>query len=92
MSLSLGLDLAGAALDEGVARRSLSDDLVLVGGAQVELPVRSDGPRRLGVVTQHSQDGIEDGHEVLFQRADARRQLTGFLASLAEGAPTVVEL
>jgi hypothetical protein len=91
-ALSLGLDLAGPALDEGIAARSFSDDLALVGGARHDLPVRGGASGRLGVVTQLPEDGIEDGHEVLFQRDDARRQLTHFLESLADGDPVLVGL
>jgi hypothetical protein len=90
-ALSLGLDQAGAALDEGIAERSLAADLALVGGARHALPVAGSPSVRLGVVTQHPEDGIEDGHEVLFQRAAARGQLVEFLRSLVEGTPVVVD-
>jgi len=88
LALSLGLELAGPALDEGLPWRSAADDLALLGGGRRGLPVEmSERPR---VLTQHLPDGIEDGHEVLFQRADARRQLRCFLESLHSGRPRLV--
>jgi hypothetical protein len=41
------------------------------------------------VLTQHREDGVEDGHEVVFQTETARRQYRCFLESLARGAPAV---
>ena len=41
-------------------------------------------------IDHHPEDGIEDGHEVLFQRVEARRQLRAFLETLAEGRPAVI--
>jgi len=87
--LGLGLDLAGEPLDGGLGWRTAAEDLALGGGTVRGLPVRPDGGGRLRVVTQHPPDGIEDGHEVLFQQPAARRQLRCFLASLATGEPTL---
>ncbi len=89
MALSLRLDAAGPMLDADIATRSLERDLALVGRERRSLPARRDESGRLRVVTHFSEDGIEDGHEVLFQRSDARRRLSRFLASLADGAPVV---
>jgi len=91
-ALSLGLDLAGEPLDEGVGARSIIDDLALVGGRERPLPAECDASGRLRVVTQLPDDGIEDGHEVLYQRAEARLQLRRFLETLAEGDPVLVGL
>ena len=41
------------------------------------------------LVVQLEEDGIEDGHEVMWQRADARQLVTCFLRTFARGAPTV---
>jgi len=42
-------------------------------------------------VVQHDEDGVEDGHEVVFQRPEPPRQYRCFLQSLgASAAPTVV--
>lgn len=88
LAMSLGLDLAGRALDEDLGYRAALSDLALTGGTQRTLP--TDSGSRPRFLTQHASDGIEDGHEVLFQRADARHQLRCFLASLREGRPRLV--
>lgn len=88
LAMSLGLDLAGTPLDESQPTRSALDDLALVGGAHRDLPASLD--ERSRVLTQHPPDGIEDGHEVLFQRPDARRQLRCYLRSLRDGRPRLV--
>src|SRR5690606_2111009 len=76
-SLALGLDLAGPALDTADDPR-LADQLALepllplVGRTAVPLPAAANvtlagGGGATAVVTQHAEDGIEDGHEVMFQ-------------------------
>ncbi|MCB9598597.1 MAG: hypothetical protein H6719_38130 [Sandaracinaceae bacterium] len=89
LTLGLGLDLAGEPLDEALGPRPAAVDLALGGGVTRALPAGPDARGRVRVVTQHPDDGIEDGHEVLFQQPAARRQLRCFLASLAAGAPSV---
>jgi hypothetical protein len=95
-SLSLGLDLAGEPLDDdGDERLSgflpLEPLLAFSGRARVGFPVTGNvaGPSRTAIVVQHAEDGLEDGHEIAFQSADARRQVRCFLRSLAGGVPTV---
>ncbi|MEZ4248730.1 MAG: hypothetical protein R3B99_10865 [Polyangiales bacterium] len=96
-SLSSGLDLAGEALDETVdevaVHTPLSTLLPLVGGRVVALPAsdtRDVGVTR--VVTQHPEDGVEDGHEVVFQTERPKAQYRCFLADFAEDrAPAVVD-
>lgn len=39
-----------------------------------------------GGVIQHAADGIEDGHEVMYQTPEARAEARCFLRSLAQGA------
>jgi len=83
LSLALGLDLAGGT--------PLSDRLDLTGGEQLSLPAsgnRHDGDVT-AVVVQHPEDGIEDGHEVVFQTAAPRLQYRCFLESLGAGVPRV---
>jgi hypothetical protein len=88
VAMSLALDLAGDALDDDLRGRGALDDIALTGGGLRTLPVDlAVHPR---VVVQHAADGIEDGHEILFQRDDARRELRCFLASLSAGAPRLV--
>jgi pimeloyl-ACP methyl ester carboxylesterase len=93
LSLALEVDLGGPALDETLAQYApLGPALDLAGAARVALP--ASGNRGDGAVTafvvQHLEDGIEDGHEVVFQRAEPQRQYRCFLASLAQGVPRVV--
>lgn len=92
LNLSLELDLAGDALDEAYPEyRAYIADEALGARAQPAYPVQGNG--RGGatrVLAQHAEDGIEDGHEVLFQRPDAQRQLRCFLETFARGTPIVV--
>lgn len=94
-SLSLGLDLAGPALDEGDPRldafASLESVLELVGGRALDLPLWGNGPRGgTRVVVQQLEDGIEDGHEVVFQTEPPKHQLRCFLESHRAGEAVVV--
>jgi len=90
MALSLDLDLAGEALDEALPYSSLTEELPLIGGDVHPTPMSVGTDGRTRVVTQLPEDGVEDGHEILFQRADARHQLRCFLETLAAGTPTLV--
>jgi hypothetical protein len=99
-SLSFGLDLAGTELDTEADPR-LDDELPvgpllpLTGRATIGLPAAfnvmlDDGRHATAVVTQHLEDGIEDGHEVLFQTDVPKHEYQCFLASwLATGTPSV---
>jgi hypothetical protein len=100
MSLSLGLDLAGPALDAGMPalpqfEPRFLDVAPLAGGRAIVLPA---GGNRIGpsgapysaVLVQHPEDGIEDGHEVAWQVAAAKDQWKGFLATLAQSGLPVV--
>ena len=42
------------------------------------------------VVVQHPEDGVEDGHEVVFQTEPPKHQYRCFLASFAAGRTPVV--
>lgn len=93
-SLSLGLDLAGEALDEDTPEiatfPTLAARLPFSGRARVALPARANiDPETTAVVVQAREDGVEDGHEVIFQTEGPKRQYRCFLASFAAGAPTV---
>jgi pimeloyl-ACP methyl ester carboxylesterase len=97
-SLSLGLDLAGGSLDDTGDPRldgqtPLAPMLPLVGRGAIELPVSGniDG-EATAVVVQHEEDGVEDGHEVVFQTEAPKHQYQCFLSSwLDGGAPVVPE-
>jgi hypothetical protein len=83
LSLPLGLTLGGDAIeDQEPESAAFTPYLAMDPWAdppQAELPLDGDGGR-LAVLVQHREDGIEDGHEVAFQRGDARRQIRCFLA------------
>lgn len=98
MSLSLGLDLAGPALDAdhpvAGAFPSLLSQIDLVGHGQIALPAAANlavpgHPPVTGVVVQHPEDGVEDGHEVFFQTDAPKRQYECFLRGLRTGRPVV---
>jgi len=100
-SLSIGLDQAGTPLDDPTSDERIADQsalaplLPLVGRAAVSLPASGNvqpagGDPVTAVVVQHLEDGVEDGHEVVFQTDGAKHQYQCFLASwLADGIPTV---
>lgn len=95
MSLSLGLDLAGESFD-GVlqtglpAQTPLAEVLGLVGRKKIPLPASGNLPGSItGVVVQHPEDQIEDGHEIAYQSPVARREFRCFLESFARGTPRV---
>jgi len=97
-SLSLGLDLAGPALDDPAnpalaGQTSIVGVLPLSGRGQIPYPASCNivvGQSCVtGVLAQHPGDGIEDGHEVVFQTEPPKRQYRCFLKSLLTGAPTV---
>lgn len=94
LSVALGLDLAGGSLDGSVADRfaPLSSVLDLGGGEALTLPVQGnarDGAAT-AVIVQHDEDGVEDGHEVVFQRPEPRAQYRCFLETLGGDAPPTV--
>jgi hypothetical protein len=95
MSLAFHLDLGGSALDETDPRLStefdpLGTQLGLVGASQITLPAMANLGAATGVVVQHEQDGIEDGHEVVFQTEPPKAQYRCFLSTMLAGdAPTV---
>ena len=98
-SLSFGLDLAGPALDDPsnpalAGQTSILTLLPLSGRKHISYPASCNimvgGGCVTGVLTQHPGDGIEDGHEVVFQTEPPKHQYRCFLKSLLTGAPTVL--
>lgn len=98
MSLSMGLDLAGDALDaktpEIATMSPIEGVLGLGAGKKIGLPASLNittpsGAKVTAVLTQHAEDGIEDGHEVVFQTDAPKREYRCFLEGLKSGAPIV---
>jgi hypothetical protein len=99
-SLSIGLDLGGPELDTETDPR-LADELAigpllaLDARAQTTLPLAAnvrlaDGRTATAALTQHPEDGVLDGHEVVFQTDPPKHEYQCFLASwLATGVPSV---
>ncbi|MGH7298402.1 MAG: alpha/beta hydrolase family protein [Polyangiaceae bacterium] len=98
-SLSLGLDLAGPPLDAsssellGDAAPTLESVIAYSGRRQLVLPVSGNqGGGLTGVVVQHPSDGIEDGHEMVFQTDPPKREYRCFLQTWAAGQTPLVPL
>jgi pimeloyl-ACP methyl ester carboxylesterase len=100
MSLAMGLDMAGTSHDAanpGLSIfRPLEPLLAFSGRAKIAFPVSANassvsGKTSTAVVTQHPEDGIEDGHEAAFQTEPPKVEYRCFLKSFAAGAPVVVD-
>lgn len=98
MTLALGLDLGGVELDTQNAELRARPELtplatVLPFGGRhaVMLPVSANvAASTTAVVIQHPADGIEDGHEVMFQTEPPKAEYRCFLQSLAKGGAAKV--
>jgi hypothetical protein len=94
-SLSHGLDLAGPALDTqngelaSLMQTPLSSVLSLAGRSTIALPAQGNAAGSTAVVVQHASDGIQDGHEVIFQLDAPKAQYRCFLATWLTGTPRV---
>jgi hypothetical protein len=91
-SAALGLNLAGAAIDDNaeyVDQQRALDILPLVGRGQISLPASNNEPPVTAVLVQHPGDGIEDGHEVIFQTDAPKAQYQCFLKTWLSGTPVV---
>jgi hypothetical protein len=95
-SLSLRLDLAGAAFDASNPELAadgtptLESELPFSNRSEISLPasgnrIASGGARVTAVVVQHPGDGVEDGHEVVFQTDPPKREYRCFLQTWAAG-------
>ncbi len=88
-ALSIGLDLAGDALDDGYGFTTLEEVLPLIGRSTIPLPATANRDGVTAVVVQHPEDGVEDGHEVMFQLPIPKQQYQHLLETLLSGPPTV---
>ena len=93
-SLSYGLDLGGPALDSSApdlaSFASLGERLPMSSGEAIALPAQGNQGGATRVVVQHAEDGIEDGHEIIFQSDAAKAQYRCFLETLGrDEVPTV---
>jgi hypothetical protein len=76
---SLAFELSPA---EPILEPSIVEMSALFGRSPVSLPAND-------VVIQWPEDGIEDGHEIVFTREEPKLQIECFLASLSRGTPEV---
>jgi hypothetical protein len=92
-SLSLGLDMGGAALDNNPAyvdEIQALNVLPLVGRGQIALPTSGNLPGgTTAVLVQNPGDSIEDGHEMVFQTDPPKHEYRCFLQSWLAGVPVV---
>jgi hypothetical protein len=99
MTIATGLDLAGPVLDRSDPRiadfQSITDVLPLRERSALSFPVslnaETSGSPVTAAVTQHIEDGVEDGHEIMWQLPEAHTQVRCFLRSFLVGAPVIVD-
>ncbi len=96
-TLSFGLDFAGTPIDQSTPAladftpiASLLPISAISGRSVIPLPAASTNGNMTEIVTQWASDGIEDGHEIMFQRPEPKYQYRCFLASYAAGGPALV--
>lgn len=95
LSLALGLDLAGEALDENDIEDirdfvPLRAHLPFSEGEPIALPARGNQDGVTAVVVQHARDPVEDGHEVVFQLEEPKSEYRCFLETLQSGTAPLV--
>lgn len=86
LTLALGIDVATPVIEPSVI-----DVLPLTARAQLPIPASRNLRGATAALVQHEQDGIEDGHEILWQRADARAQMRCFLRTLRDGEAVIAD-
>ncbi len=96
VSLGMGLDLAGPALDaqqpelQQLHQPFLADMLALFGKQPLPLPVTGNRGGTTAVVVQNVGDSLEDGHEANFQTERPKQLYRCYLADIAAGkVPTI---
>lgn len=97
-ALSMGLDLAGPELDAESSElqpfASLASVLDLADRSPIAFPAQGNvklpgGAEATAAVVQHAEDGVEDGHEAVFQTEAPKRQYRCFLQTLTKGTPRI---
>lgn len=86
LTLALGIDVITPVID-----RSVEAVLPLTARQLISFPATTNLRGATAALVQHEEDGIEDGHEILWQRADARTQLRCFLRTLREGEAIIAD-
>jgi hypothetical protein len=96
LSLPLTLDLAEPPLDatsselQSLGTTPLEAVLPYSGRSLLPLPISANHGSVTAAVVQHPSDGIEDGHEVVFQTDPPKREYRCFLQTWAAGQAPVV--
>jgi dienelactone hydrolase len=94
LSTALTLEQGGPSLDvltpELAAFPGLAEARRLSGAAAPPYPIAPASGQPTRVVVQHAADGVEDGHEVMFQTDGAKTQYRCFWRTFAAGAPVVI--
>ncbi len=82
LSLSMGLDLAGPELTDPrlATYRTFSELAPLVGSTTTAYPASGNQDHHTRVLVQVREDGIEDGHEAVFQLQEPKDAYRCFLA------------
>lgn len=97
LSLAMGLDLVGPSLDRTLPQYRALADLLRWSPGVVRTPptglnVLVGEQKRTAGVVQVEEDGIEDGHEVVFQQGGPKHVIRCFLTGLLDQAPLIAEL
>jgi hypothetical protein len=90
---SVGVDMVGH--DTGrTSLQRLLPGLHAIGRTPLPSPaslnLTINGEQRTGVVVRYAEDGLLDGHNVIFQRDDTRAMFVAFVADVAAGRAPVV--
>jgi hypothetical protein len=68
---------------------SVAPLLDLAGRTRLDFPVQANRGMITAAVVQHLEDGIEDGHEIMFQLPAAQLQYRCFLETMLAGPPRI---
>lgn len=95
LTLSLGIDLVGPETGKSIGEQLYP---VLKYGALRHVPgglagnrMTADGSPRTAVTVRHPEDGILEGHYVVFQQARAKEQLVKFVRDVSNGEVPFVQ-